>query len=333
MTHVERFRRLMAFKAVDRLPMIEWAGWWDKTVERWRGEGLPSDLGEAAAIREFLGLDPYRQLWIRPRAATCPGPPHHGAGILADEAGYERLLPHLYPEPAFDRAAIEPWAEPHARGDMVVWMTLEGFFWFPRTLLGIERHLYAFYDQPALMHRMNGDLLEFNLRALEEFCSVITPEFMTFAEDMSYNHGPMLSKAAFEEFLAPYYRRIVPELRRRGIRVFVDSDGDVTPLIGWFEEVGVEGILPLERMAGVDVAEIRRRHPRWLMIGAFDKTVMHRGEEAMRRELERLLPVMRQGGFIPAVDHQTPPDVSLENYRAYVRLLGEYCRTAAEARR
>ncbi len=35
---------------------------------------------------------------------------------------------------------------------------------FPRTLLGIESHLYAFYDRPALMHRINSDLAEFNLK-------------------------------------------------------------------------------------------------------------------------------------------------------------------------
>ena len=66
------------------------------------------------------------------------------------------------------------------------------------------------------------------------------------------------------------------------------------------------------------------------MIGAFDKTTMHLGEERMRLEFERLLPVMKQGGFIPAVDHQTPPDVSLENYKIYVRLLKEYCQLACE---
>jgi hypothetical protein len=33
---------------------------------------------------------------------------------------------------------------------------------------------------------------------------------------------------------------------------------------------------------------------------------------------------MRQGGYIPAVDHQTPPGVPLEAYRTYVRLLREY---------
>ena len=40
-------------------------------------------------------------------------------------------------------------------------MTFDGFFWFPRTLLGIEPHLYSFYDQPELLHRMNRDQTDY----------------------------------------------------------------------------------------------------------------------------------------------------------------------------
>ena len=134
----------------------------------------------------------------------------------------------------------------------------------------------------------------------------------------------MLSKALFDEFLAPYYKPLVAALRERGIRVFVDSDGDVEPLIPWLKGVGVEGILPLERMAGVDVAHIRAQHPKWLMIGAYDKMVMKQGEEAMQTEFKRLVPTMHGGGFIPSVDHQTPPDVSFDNYRIYLKLLARY---------
>jgi hypothetical protein len=45
--------------------------------------------------------------------------------------------------------------------------------------------------------------------------------------------------------------------------------------------------------------------------------VMPHGEAAMRAEFERLLPLMKQGGFIPSVDHQTHPGTSLENYNTY----------------
>jgi len=327
--HVERFRAVMDFQPVDRLPVVEWAGYWTDTLDRWRTEGLPAEIEDRQEVRDHLGLDCWRQLWPRGIGPDAPKPTHHGAGIIRDEQDYEDVLPRLYPDPPFNADALREWAGRHDRGEMVVWFALEGFFWFPRRLLGIERHLLAFYDQPGLLHRINEDLLAFNLRCIDEICSLCVPEFVTIAEDMSYNHGPILSKACFDEFLAPYYRRIVPVLKERGILPMVDSDGDVTALVPWLEEVGVQGLLPWERQAGCDVAQIRRDHPRFRMIGGFDKTVMKRGEAAMREEFERLLPVMRQGGFIPGVDHQTPPDVSLENYHVFISLLREYCAAAA----
>ena len=51
--------------------------------------------------------------------------------------------------------------------------------------------------------------------------------------------------------------------------------------------------------------------------------VMDKGEQAMRDEFERLMPLMKSGGFIPSVDHQTPPHVTIEQYRLYRRLLDE----------
>lgn len=331
MTHVERFNAVMNFEEVDRLPRVEWAGYWDKTTDRWMAEGLAPNRDKemffrgAETLREQLGLDPWTQFWMGALGPETPRAPHHGAGILKTEAGYEAVLPTLYPERDFSRDNFQRVREENAAGERLVWITFDGFFWYPRSLFGIEAHLFSFYDFPELMHRMNNDLVEYSLRLLDEFCEqVCVPQFMTFAEDMSYNHGSMCSKQQFDEFLAPYYKRIVPALLDRGIRVFVDSDGDVMPLIPWLKEVGVEGILPLERMAGVDVAKIRAEHPDWLMIGAYDKTVMKDGPEAQRAEFERLLPTARMGGFIPSVDHQTPPDVSLENYRSYLGLLKEY---------
>lgn len=36
----ERFHAIMNFQPFDRLPLLEWAGWWDQTIDRWHGEGL-----------------------------------------------------------------------------------------------------------------------------------------------------------------------------------------------------------------------------------------------------------------------------------------------------
>ena len=298
--------------------------WWDKTITRWRSEGLPANLISVFEISQYFGLDPYQQFWFSTTDNTIEAAQHHVKGTLANMDDYLQIKPFLYP--AHDTQAMVPWAEKQSRGEVVVWATLEGFFWFPRTLMGFERLMYAFYDQPELIHRINQDLADFNLRLLGSITKACVPTFMTIAEDMSYNHGPMIGRDIFYEFLAPYYRQLIPALRELDIIPIVDTDGEVTEMVPWLEDVGIMGVLPLERQAGVDGLSIRRVSPSLRMIGHYDKMVMPKGEDAMRGEFERLLPLMRTGGFIPSVDHQTPPGVSLEQYRCYLRLLDEYVR-------
>ena len=326
MNHVERFRAVMNFQPVDRLPRWEWAMWWDQTIERWHREGLPAELKshQVYDIAQHFGLDPYQQYWFSTTDPTIEATQHHVEGIVANMDDYRRIRPQLFPCHDAAIAGMTAWAERQRRGEAVVWCTLEGFFWFPRTLMGFDKLMLAFYDQPELLHEINRDLLAFNLSLLDKILRVCVPTFMTIAEDMSYNHGPMISKRTFDQFVAPYYCQLVPRLLERDIMPFVDTDGDVALLVPWLAELGVDGVLPLERQAGVDGMCLREQFPRLRMVGHFDKMTMNRGEPAMRAEFERLLPLMKRGGFIPSVDHQTPPGVSLEEYRVYLRLLQEY---------
>lgn len=324
MNHVERFRAVMNFQPVDRLPRWEWAMWWDKTIERWKTEGLPSELSEVIDIAQYFGLDPYQQYWFSTTDPTIGAVQHHVEGIVSNMDDYRRIRPQLFPDHQQAIDSMRPWAALQARGEAVVWITLEGFFWFPRTLMGFTKISLALYDQPELIHQINQDLTEFNLKILDQLQDLCLPTFATIAEDMSYNHGPMISEQHFEEFLAPYYRRIVPRLQEMGAMVLVDTDGDVTRLVPWLMREGVQGVLPLERQAGVDGMTLRKQFPELRMVGHFDKMTMTRGEAAMREEFERLRPLIASGGFIPSVDHQTPPGVSLDAYRIFRRLLDEY---------
>jgi hypothetical protein len=328
MTTRERFWALMNFQPFDRLPLLEFAGWWDQTQTRWYREGLPAELTDRYDICRHFGLDIYQMDRVRPLGPGCPAPSSHGAGLVASPAEYERIKPYLYPWPVVNRDLWKRWGEAQERGEVVLWLYIDGFFWWPRVLFGIERHLYGFFDQPELMHRMNTDLAEWISKVMAEVYSICIPDFTCFSEDMSYNHGPMIGQDLFDEFLRPYYRRLVPKMKAAGSIPFVDSDGDITAPAEWFDAAGIEGILPLERQAGVDVAEVRRRHPRMRFIGCFDKMTMDKGEAAMRAEFERLLPVASRGGLILSCDHQTPPGVSYQDYRLYVRLFEEYAREA-----
>ncbi len=262
--------------------------WWDLTIDRWHTEGLPANLTGVFEIAEYFGLDPYQQFWFSTTAPTIEAVQHHIEGTVANMDDYLRVLPSLYPDHSAAIDSMRPWAARQARGEAVVWITLEGFFWFPRTLLGFETMMLAYADQPELLHRINSDLLNFNLGLLEEIGKVCVPTFMTIAEDMSYNHGPMISRRICDQFMTPYYLRLLERVKEMNILTIMDSDGDVTKLVPWLQSVGVEGVLPLERQAKVDGMVLRQAYPNLRMVGHYNKLVMHLGEAAMREEFERL---------------------------------------------
>ena len=324
----ERFKKVMNFEQVDRLLVTEWVGLWDKTMDRWHSEGLPKNLIDGKEIRDYFNLDDWQQCWIEPRKTSLPENRQNYKPLVTDIDSYNKIKEHLYPEIAFDKNMISEWAEIQKNNDMFVWASLEGFYWFPRTLLGLEEVNYIYYDNSELMHLINKDLLEFNLRVFKEFCQICKPDYMTFAEDMSYNHGPLISKTTFEEFMLPYYKEIIPIVKENNCIPFVDTDGNPESLLPWFLDIGIEGFLPMERQSGTDIVKYREHYPKLKVIGAFDKTVLNKGEDTMRKEFERLLPVMKQGGFIVGVDHQVPPNVSLQEYETYLKLMREYATIA-----
>ena len=331
MTDRQRFLNTLNFDKVDdRIPMVEWAAWWNLTTDRWTEEGMPPVTSLDDSLRYF-GLDVFHCIGAMGATDDTPAPASHGGAVITDEASYERIRPTLFSDKTIEKLieSAQALKERHDNGDVIIRLWLDGFFWFPRTLFGIEEHLLAFYDQPELMHRINSELADFDIRAIEALFPILKPDMVGFAEDMSYNNGPMLSHELFKEFLQPYYQRVIPHIKKYDTKVLIDSDGDIYTMISWMRDAGIEGIYPLERQAGVDLVQIRRENPDFLMLGGFDKMVMPLGETAMRAEFERLLPVMRSGGYIPSVDHQTPPGVSLDNYRIYIKLFKEYAAKAA----
>lgn len=78
-----------------------------------------------------------------------------------------------------------------------------------------------------------------------------------------------------------------------------------------------------EVQAGMDVLEVRGNWPNHFVIwGGIDKRVLAKGRAAIEEEVVRVIPPMlRQRGYIPAIDHSVPPDVPLENWLYFFELV------------
>ena len=194
-----------------------------------------------------------------------------------------------------------------------------GFYGAARLLLGQERVLTTFYDEPDLIRDIMSYLADFHIALFDQVLDQVDADEFFIWEDMCFKNGPLISPAMFREFMLPNYRKLTACLRDHGVGVImVDTDGDARKLIPLFMEGGVNMLLPCEVNAGMDVVELRESFPELRLLGGIDKTKIADGPGAIDEELGRKIPFMlERGGYIPTVDHQVPLDVSWENFKYY----------------
>lgn len=358
MTNRERERRTLSFEKPQGRGAVEETFYpWVLTTERFIQEGMPEEIARGAvditndkkrsqrnpaekylavswgegvmAYEKHLGFDPVRRVHFVLPFRRLEGQ-EEGKPVIERPADWERLkayaekeLAHFFTDEAI-REAYGPLKEGHDRGDYSIRLNIEGFFWVPRELIGIEAHLYAFYDEPELLHDICSFMLGIYQDRLMQVIDLIQPDVVYLMEDLSGKNGPMISPAAFDEFVGNYYRQLIPQMKDHGVgHVFVDTDGDFTQIIPNFMAAGVEGFLPMDVNAGMDIVKVRQEFPGLRFIGGFNKLCIAEGREAIDREFGRILPVIRGGGYIPGSDHQVAPSTSLENYRYYIQRLKE----------
>ena len=219
---------------------------------------------------------------------------------------------------------LQRYAEDARNRDYPLGLWCASFYGWLRSFMGVERVSTMFYDDPDLVHEMCEYIAEFTVNRLPPILEAVQFDFAFIWEDMSGKAGPLCSPATYREFCCEPLQRGTNLLHRHGVRhIIVDSDGNNDVLVPLWLEAGVTGLRPFEIAAGCDAVATRRKYGKNLIIqGAIDKRALAAGREAIDREVLSKVPwLCLQGGYFPQVDHLVPPDVSLDNYRYYSRLL------------
>jgi hypothetical protein len=345
--HRQSLKEILAGGHPAELCQFEW-GYWPETICRWRAEGMPVGLEpwDAAGITWYGRVPvntrfqpPFVEEVLSEEAETRVI--RDSNGIVSEVARGRTTFPRFIKHPVetlADFDALKDRLDADAPGRfpdgwqaivrglserrhiLVMGATEISFFGWHRDLMGVENLLLAYHDQPRLVHAIS----EHHLRFLKKLYARIAPgvqfDFIFFWEDMSFKNGPLISPAMVREFILPYYRELTSFLKElTGCKVVVDSDGDVRKLIPLLIEAGVDGMLPFECAAGMDIREIRREYPDFILCGGLDKREIAKGKAAIDRELQAKLPFMfSRGRYLPGMDHHVPPEVGWDDFLYYL---------------
>ena len=344
----ERFQRIMRYEPVDRLPVILLEPFEGYGVEQWKKQGfLPEDRWPD----EFLGIDVIRKLPV----GLSPLPPFEQTVLWEDDAYYvdidwmggkvrrDKSAPGMYYgylehpvknlkdwEQYKDRFRAETAGRVPENIDAIcdelnaaeVPVSYDFFPFFFRLgfyALGMEPFMTAFYDQPELIHAMFSYWSDFALETLRPVLSKVKLDYVTIAEDLAYKDCTHISPRIYEEFWLPYQQPIIEELQRHDIPLIsMWSAGDLNPLLPMMMANGFNSTWPLEGPS-MDPYVLRERYGKDLRLaGAISKQTLINGPAAIDKELERLMPIIAEGGFIPAPDDCIPPEVPFDTFRHYM---------------
>ena len=144
MNNFERFTRVFeGRKDYDHLPAFEWADWWSKTVDAWHAEGLPENIA-GQDLKAYWKHDMTKHFWLPIREPEFPTAPYHGGPVMENEDDYEKLRKMMFTDRVLDilDKTLSDFVAEHKDDDIAYWFAMEGFFWFPRKLFGIENHFW-----------------------------------------------------------------------------------------------------------------------------------------------------------------------------------------------
>jgi uroporphyrinogen decarboxylase len=211
-----------------------------------------------------------------------------------------------------------------ASGKAVI-ISVNGPFWQMREWVGMEGLCELMIDDPQFVADMAEFWRQYTVEVLETVLRRVRVDILMVSEDMAYKAHSMISPRMARRFLQPCYFSWVDLLKSYGDGIIdMDSDGYVAHLIPIWIESGIKVCDPIEVAAHNDIVAFREQFGRKMGYRmGIDKRAIAAGGEVMRAEVLRVLPVMRDGGFIPGCDHGVPPDISWPAFIEYSRLLAE----------
>lgn len=198
-----------------------------------------------------------------------------------------------------------------------------GLYSWLRRCLGTENACTVFYDDPDFTEELLDFYTDFTIETVHKAVDNVQFDYFNIFEDMAGKGGPLVSPALLKKFMLPRYKRITSFLKSHSVAfVTMDSDGDLRPLIPLLIEGGIDCLWPIEVAAGMDPLDLRRKYGRDLrMWGGIDKRELAKGRKEIEKELFSKVPALiEEGGYIPTLDHDVPPDVPYDNFMYYLDL-------------
>jgi uroporphyrinogen decarboxylase len=189
-------------------------------------------------------------------------------------------------------------------------------------LRGLENMYLDMVQRPDFTEALLDRVLDFNLKVIEaglEACPEVDAVY--FGDDFGSQTGVPIGVERWRCLLKPRLAKQYRAVRSAGKLVSIHSCGKVDEILDDLVEIGVNLFNPFQPEV-TDVPEVfrayRGRLAFWGGIST-QKLLPYASVEEVERQIDTLLEMGKDGGYVIAPAHATPGDAKAENMQAMLR--------------
>jgi uroporphyrinogen-III decarboxylase len=191
----------------------------------------------------------------------------------------------------------------------------------------LEVSLKDIYMNRNLYKKLIAKVGEFNLKAeknlLERGAMIIE-----WPDDLGYRGGTFMNPKLYEELLYPWHVKAIELAHRYGSFINMHSHGKIDTLVPLFAKAGLDVLNPVGPTDNMNLQDLKNKHGDIICFqGGLSKNIgFMEPEELKEHLLDRLRIGTPGGGFILSSEGDIPVEMSLENFKIFLKLSKKYRR-------
>jgi uroporphyrinogen decarboxylase len=188
-------------------------------------------------------------------------------------------------------------------------------------LMGQELFSYAIYDAPADVERILEVQAHNHLEMARAVAKAGLGPIYFIGDDIACKGALMFSPEFLRRTFIPALRRCCEAVKSAGMKVVFHSDGYVMEILDDMLDAGIDGLNPIEPLAGMDIGLLKRRYAkRLVLVGNVDcSQVLPLGtvEDVVEATKECIRQASPGGGHFIGSSSEIVPCTPVENILAF----------------
>jgi uroporphyrinogen decarboxylase len=143
------------------------------------------------------------------------------------------------------------------KGQRAIFVQLRDVWSNPRDLLGYTNLLMMCLTEPELVEALVIKCVNQSI-ALLEIAAELGAEVVMSGDDIADNQRTLISPAVWNRLFMPHFRRWVAAIHDCGLTYWKHTDGNIQGVLDMLVDAGIDGIDPIDPIAGMDLATVKR---------------------------------------------------------------------------